>query len=323
MSDLRLKTGFIKRAAMAAVCVIAFGFGASAQVYEQSPFKLTVVTDRLSFMEGEPVEVSLIIRNTTDRTVSFSMYDVFYTTYQPVAYTMEGREVESAVRYRQMDRTVQDVVQYIEPRIVRIAPDEKIVKRIDLRSCYDLSTGSRYRVRAFFMPDAKNPQVLRSENSVEIQIIPVEREIDTTIELPSRYAGGITPGEMIQLFLTAEKTRSWNNMLKYLMVEKYIAAYPDYAMSYNAGTDPVKRRVLRDFVTYLSTPRRDYIVDYSIVSESILDGGKNAYVEAKVTRQSAPKPFVYTYKYSLESVNGSWLITGVDATVSKERILGK
>jgi hypothetical protein len=323
MSDLRQKTRFIKRAALAAVCVIAFQLVSAAQVYEQSPFKLSVIVDRLSFMEGEPVEVSLVVRNTSDRTASFSMYDVFYTTFQPVAYTMEGREVESTVQYRQMNRTVQDVVQYIEPRTVRIAPDEKIVKRIDLRNCYDFAAGSKYRVRAFFMPDAKTPFCLRSGNSVELQIVSAEREIDTTIKLPSQYAGGITPGEMIQLFLTAEKTRSWNNMLKYLQIEKYIAAYPDYAMNYNAGTDPVKRRVLRDFVTYLSTPRRDYIVDYSVISESILDGGKNAFVEAKVTRLSAPRPFVYTYKYSLESVNGSWLITGVDATVSKERILGK
>jgi hypothetical protein len=251
------------------------------------------------------------------------MYDVFYTTYQPVLYTMDGREADSAVQYRKMNRTVQDVVQYVEPRIVRIAPDEKIIKRIDLRSCYDLETGAKYRIRAFFMPDAKNPLVLRSENSIEIRIVQVERDVDPTIALPSHYAGGITPTEMIQLFLTAEKTRHWNNMLKYLMLEKYISAYPDYAMNYNTGNDPVKRKVLRDFVTFLSTPRRDYIVDYEIVSESILDGGKVSYVQAKVTRQSAPKPYVYIYKYTLESYNGSWLITGVDATVSKEGILGK
>lgn len=323
MNDCRAKIRILKQGLLAALFVAAFPAVSFAQLYEQPPLKISVIADRHSFMEGEPVEVSLVVRNTTDRTMSFSMYDVFYTTFQPVVYTMDGREAESAVQYRQMNRTVQDVVQYIEPRTVRIAPDEKIVKRIDLKNCYEFTTGQKYRIRAFFMPDAKNPFVLRSENSLEIEIVQAERDVDTSIELPRRYAGGITPGEMIQLFLTAEKTRGWNNMLKYLMLEKFISAYPDYALSYNAGTEPVKRKVLRDFVTFLSTPRRDYIVDYEIKSESILEGGKNAYVEAKVTRQSAPRPYVYTYKYSLENVNGSWLITGVDATVSKERILGK
>ena len=319
----RAATRILKLCTTALFCAAAVQAVSFGQSYDQSPFKVTVVSDRLSYMEGEPVEISVVIKNTTDRTMSFSMYDVFYTTYQPVVYTMDGREAESTVQYRQMNRTVQDVVQYIEPRTVRIAADEKIVKRIDLRNCYDFTAGQKYRVRAFFMPDAKNPFVMRSENSLEIQITGVDRDVDQSIELPQRYAGGITPGEMIQLFLTAEKTRSWKNMIKYLMIEKYISAYPDYAMNYNAGTEPVKRKVLRDFVTYLSTPRRDYIVDYDIKSESILEGGRNAFVEAKVTRQSAPRPYVYTYKYALENVNGSWLITGVDATVSKERILGK
>jgi hypothetical protein len=305
------------------ICAIAVIASAGYAFAQQSPFRVTVITDRTSFMEGEPVEVSLVIKNTSDRTASFSMYDVFYTTYQPVAYTLDGREAETTVQYRQMDRTVQNVVQYIEPRTVKIAPDEKIVKRINLRNCYTLETGSQYRIRGFFFPDAKVPLILRSENSVEIRIVPVEREIDSSIELPHQYAGGITPSEMIQLFLTAEKSRNWANMIKYLDLEKYINAYPDYAMNYNTASDPVKRKVLKDFVSYISTPRRDYIVDCEVVKESILEGGKTAYVEAKVTRQSAPRPFVYTYRYTLESTNGSWIITGVDATVSKERIPGK
>ncbi|MGL4368530.1 MAG: hypothetical protein ACRCUT_02485, partial [Spirochaetota bacterium] len=270
-----------------------------------------------------PVEISVTVKNCSGKTASFSMYDVFYTTYQPVAYTMDGREAETVVQYRRMNRMVQDVVEYIEPRQVRLAPDEKIVKRIDLKNCYTLATGNQYRVRGFFMADAKSPSVVRSENSIEINIIPVERDIDAAIELPAQYSGSITPAEVVSLFLSAEKSRRWNNMLKFIQLEKFIQVYPDYGMSYNTGNDPLKRKVLRDFVTYLSTPRKDYIVDYTAVNESILEDRKTAYVDVKVTRFSAPKPFVYIYRYTLEDNGRGWLITGVDATVSKERILAK
>ena len=106
----RAATRILKLCTTALLCAAAVQAVSFAQGYDQQPFKVTVVSDRLSYMEGEPVEISVVIKNTTDRTMSFSMYDVFYTTYQPVVYTMDGREAESTVQYRQMNRTVQDVV---------------------------------------------------------------------------------------------------------------------------------------------------------------------------------------------------------------------
>jgi len=165
--------------------------------------------------------------------------------------------------------------------------------------------------------------VIKSENSLVIRIAPLEREVDESIKLPQKYSGSITPSEVIMLCLSAEKSRNWQNMMKYISLEKYVNAYPDYGMEFNAANEAVKRKVLRDFATFLSTPRYDYIVDFDIKSESILDNRKTAYVETRVIRNSAPKPYVYLYKYTLEKMGSSWLITGIDATVSKERIIAK
>jgi len=323
--NMKRKSSAYKKALFAAAvfCCVCLPSGVFSQSQDGASFKIYIASDRQTFMAGEPVDVSIIVKNVSGRSATFSMYDVFYTTYQPVVYTMEGREAETAVDYRRMNRTVQNVIEYIQPRQVRLAPDEKLIKRVDLSQCYDLTPGIQYRVRAFFMPDAKNTVVLRSENSIELSLKQVDRETDETIVIPQQYAGTISPSEAVQLFLFGEKNRNWNNMLKYLYLEKFINAYPDYGMSYNAAGDPLKKKILRDFVSYLSTPRRDYIVDYTIVKESILDDRKTAYVDAKVIRFAAPKPYVYVYRYTLESSAGSWIITGVDATVSKEGILAK
>ncbi|HEY1405605.1 MAG TPA: hypothetical protein VF857_03260 [Spirochaetota bacterium] len=296
---------------------------AHPQVSPDSPFRVYVNTDRLTFIEGEPVEIAAEIKNYSHKTAAFNTYDVNYTTFQPVAYEMNGKEAETLVKYRLMDRTVQDVVAYIEPRKSIVGHDEKVVKRLNLRDYYNLEAGKEYRVRIFFMPEAKSPFVVRSENSITIRIAPLDRDLPEPIELPKQYAGGIDPSEVVQLFLTAEKSRSWKNMIKYVDLEKYVNAYPDYGMQFNTANDAVRKKVLRDFVSFLSTPRHDYIVDFTVTKEAILEDRKSSYVDVKVVRHAAPKPFVYTYRFTLEDEGGTWLIAGVDATVSKERIVTK
>jgi hypothetical protein len=104
----------------------------------ESPFRVYVNTDRLTFTEGEPVEITAEIKNYSMKTASFNTYDVNYTTFQPVVYSMDGKEAETTVKYRMMDRTVQDVVAYIEPRRSLVGHDEKVVKRLNIRDYYNL-----------------------------------------------------------------------------------------------------------------------------------------------------------------------------------------
>lgn len=290
----------------------------------ESPFRVYVNTDRLTFTEGEPVEITAEIKNYSMKTASFNTYDVNYTTFQPVVYSMDGKEAETTVKYRMMDRTVQDVVAYIEPRRSLVGHDEKVVKRLNIRDYYNLEPGREYRIRMFFMPDAKMPFVVRSENSITVRIAPLDRDLPEPIELPKQYnGGGIDPSEVVQLFLGAEKSRNWKNMIKYIDLEKYVNAYPDYGMQFNTSNEAMRKKVLRDFVSYLSTPRRDYIVDFSVQKEAILEDRKSSYVDVKVVRFAAPRPFVYNYRFTLETAGGTWLISNVDATVSKERIVTK
>jgi hypothetical protein len=321
MSGIYMRYGFY---VIVAVSVLSVWGSTWPQENTDSPFRVYVNTDRLTYTEGEPVEVSAEIKNYSHKTASFNLYDVHYTTFQPVVYTMDGHEAETTVKYRLMDRNVQDVVSYIEPRKSVIGHDEKVIKRLNLRDYYILEPGKEYIVRLFFMPEAKVPFVQRSENSIAIRIVPLERELSEPIDLPTRFGGtGVTPSEVIQLFLTAEKTRNWKNMVKFIDLEKYVNAYPDYGMQFNTGNETVRRKILRDFVTYLSTPRHDYIVDFAVQKESILEDRKTSYVDVKVVRQAAPRPYVYNYRFTLENSGGTWFIAGIEATVSKERILAK
>lgn len=295
----------------------------SAQDEGVAPFRVHISSDRLSFTENQPADISVSIKNISGRTASFKIYDVSYTTFQPVVYGMDGREAETKVSYRLMNKTTQNTVEYIEPRISSVGANEKIVKKLDLSDFYTLETGKDYRVKLFFLADAGKPDVISSDNSLLIHINPSEKEMSQNIELPERHHGNITPSETVLLALSAERSKRWPNMLKFYNLEKFVSAYPDYAQNYNAGSTPIRKRVLRDFASYLSTPRADYIVDFDIRSESILDDRKTAIVDTRVLRNASPKPYVYMYRYTLEQSNGSWYISGVNVSVSKERAISR
>ena len=303
--------------------VFIAAIGSSAfEENQNAPFSIFVTSDRLTFTEGEPVYIKAHIKNNTGKTSSFAVYDVAYTTFQPVAYGMQGLEAETTVKYRLMNRTVEDLLRYIEPRSSVIGSDETITKKLNLADFYALEAGQEYRVSVFFMPDAKTPYVIRSDNSITIRVVKSERYDNQPAEpMDEPYSGRINPSEAVQLFLSAEKGRHWKNMIKYIDLESYIMAYSDYAMQYNAGSEPVRKKVLRDFVRYLSTSRTDYIVDFNITNESILDDRQTAYVDVSVTRFAAPRPFVYNYRYTLVDHSGAWLVSNVEVTVSKERAL--
>jgi hypothetical protein len=303
--------------------LIALSGALSAQDEGVTPFRVHISSDRLSFTENQPADISVSIKNISGRTASFKIYDVSYTTFQPVVYGMDGREAETKVSYRLRNRTTQQTVEYIEPRTASIGANEKIMKRLDLTEYYELETGKDYRIKLFFLPDAGRPDVISSDNSLVIHINPSEREMTQNIELPEKHHGNITPSEAVLLALSAERSKHWSDMLKFYDLEKFISAYPDYAQSYNSGSAPIRKRVLRDFASYLSTPRADYIVDFEIRSESILDDRKTAVVDTRVTRNASPRPYQYMYRYTLEQSNGSWYISGVDVTVSKERAISR
>jgi len=145
MDDVMQKMSLIgpnMRKIMLLLILVVCGLAVSVRAQDDDrQFRVFVGSDRLTFTEGEPVEISAVIKNADNRTLSFSVYDVNYTTFQPVVYGMDGREAETMVQYRQMNRTTQDVLQYIEPRKSVISPDEKIVKRISVSDYYKLEPG--------------------------------------------------------------------------------------------------------------------------------------------------------------------------------------
>lgn len=297
-----------------AVLVCAFS---SVAAFDSEPFRVMILSDTLSFEEGNAAYVSVCVQNVSEKNIFFKVFPAQYSTFQPVVYSMDGREAETRVKYRLAGRTVDSLCQPLIPRVIELAPNEKFFSKVNLNDYYKLIPGNKYRIRAFFLPDARLASVVRSENTL---IVNFNKYIERT-DMPQEMVrkSEIEPGEIVSLFLKAEKDKRWNSMVKYLDLEKYINVYADYGQAYNGSDDISKRSIMRDFISYLSRPRPDYVMEYDVKDEKILDDGNSALVTVDVKRHGNIMPFSYEYRFSLERSGNMWKISSSDATIRKDR----
>lgn len=281
------------------------------------PFRVFVQTDRLSYEEGNPAEISICIQNISDENAFFNVFTTPNTTFQPIVYTQDGVEEETIIPYRLAGRRAEDIVMAMVPRVLEIAPNETFFYKVDLNDFYKLKPGKKYKIRGFFMPDARQSNVVQSDNTIYLNIIEELKNTEQPLQIVRPQ--WIKPSEIVSLLLKAEQERRWEDYIKYIDLEKFINSYPDFAQPFNAGSDTQKRYIVKDFVSFISKPRSDYIVDFKIEEQQIVNNGNSAYVSAHVKRNGSVKPFFYDYKFKLEKFRDYWRVTGTEATISRDR----
>mgnify|MGYP007042363884 CR=1 FL=1 len=287
---------------------------------EKPQFRVTISMDRYVFTEDDQVIVNMVIHNNSDKKESFRVYDTSargnaYTTFQPMVMDAGGREAESTVPHRMMNRDFKEVLRDIEPREVTLMPNETMLHTLNLKSVYDLDLNTEYRVKGYFYPDAMEKTVLMSENTLTFKIVRSPGQERRTVIAGIRRE--LAPTEVVVLLLNAERDGNWNNFFKYLRAEKFINAYPQFVQLYSAADELEKLKIIEDFNKFLMRPRSDYIKDYSVIRESIRDDRTEAYVDVVVKRYAPRKPVSYRYRYTLEKYRDFWLCTDIEATVTK------
>ncbi|MFW6365390.1 MAG: hypothetical protein ACOC2H_02820, partial [Spirochaetota bacterium] len=224
---------------------------------------------------------------------------------------------ETAVVYRMDGHSAQMMVRGTRPRTVTLAPHETFTVRLNLADYYELVPGRKYRVRLIFLPDASQEDALGSQNIYRFTIDEtVYHAEDTQSEAEIDRFGTIRPGEVMQLFFSAEKSENWRDYLKYIDDEEYIFSFPEYAGRYLAAPPAQQRAVLRDFRIYLIRNRPDALMDFEVLDETVT--GNSATVRVRAKRQAPRQPFIYVYAFSLEKYGDFWKITGVEASLTRD-----
>jgi hypothetical protein len=295
----------------------------SLTLSSEIPFKVIVSMDKQTFENDESILLYMNIKNRSEIKKTFWVYEG-YITFRPVVYDMKGREAETLVDYRLQNKSAIEASKDEKPDIINLSNNEIFTYVVDLRSIYKIEPGIEYRVKALFSPEADNDVSFISDNQLTFKNIAAASDIRnsgiTRIKKFSSPDRALTPSEVVVLLLKAEKERDWDNYFKFINIEQFINAYPDYVRIYNNAIAKkeveLKEKILLEFIDFLKTERRDYIISYKIQNE-LKRSENNIYVEALIKRFASNNPSVYKYRYLLEKHENLWLITDVEVSVAK------
>ena len=315
----------MKRLQMTIIAVLLCGLSiVFAQVPEteslKSSIRVIIRMDRLHFSPDDPVEVHVMLKNISSGTVSFVLYEdtdnmVTYTSFQPMVADMDGRRPECLVAYDMEGKTDEDEAKRLISRKVELHPNEEFTTTLNLRNIYALHSGTRYRVRGFFIPSFPKKEMLKSDNEIAFRLtdenrpVPIQKQV-----IPHRP---VTPSEVVLLMLESEKNENWDRMNNFIDHDSYIYSYPDFGRKYQQGNVYERASVRESFKNFISRKRKDYIVQYKVEGEVIEPEKDIATVDAVVDRNRENATDRYRYRFILKGNNSIWLVTGVEAIVLK------
>ena len=327
MNNIRRIISSLRLKGYAAACFLACLLTGTALIAEISSFfqpegfRVYVKFDKKVFFSDEPVELQVCVKNVSARKNYFFVYDAGddssaeYITFQPVVSEMNGREVQPHDSLKPYTQDRNERVRGLERRMVELAPGEIFIHTVDLKSLFDLKSERHYRVMSVFYPAYDQGLSLKSDNELAFKIIEEKRY--NRVSGVDEVDRSLSPSEVIVLTLKAEKDREWNRWEKYINVEKYIEAFPEFVQKYRRASFDEKPSVEREFVSYYTRERDDYLIDFKVLKEEVESNGSVAYVEALVDRFGIRWTQRYKYRFTLERYRKMWLVTDQTAMVMK------
>jgi hypothetical protein len=208
---------------------------------------------------------------------------------------------------------------------VIIHKGESFSRKINLSEYYEFQPGKKYYVTGFFYPNywEDSSVSLKTENN-SIFVLESKKP-----ELPSRRPenlenkqNGLTPEEVIHLFLSAEMKKNWENYFKYLHLPEYIHAYPKFSKEYadSHSDHDYQVLVLEEFKKYLMDSVSGKLTYYKIVKREEPSTGLarvSVYVERELNRFPSKYEYIYTLKQNNDTLRGFWKISSVVVKVRR------
>lgn len=289
--------------------------------FEPEKLRVHLLMDKKVFYSDEEVTLHVWVKNISEKKNYFEVYDSLekessnYTTFQPLVFDMSGREAEITVPYKIERRDINELLRGLEKRLVELAPGESFVHSINIKDLFNLNLNTNYRIQSIFYPSFEENTVVKSDNELTFKIIEPKR-YNKTSEVDA-IERSISPKEVILLTLKAEKDRDWDTWIKYINVEKYINAFPEFVQKYIRANYEEKTQVEKEFIRFATRDRDDYLVNYRILRESVEKGRNIAYVDVVEERFGIRYTHRYKYRFTLEQYKNLWLVTDEEATVMK------
>lgn len=289
--------------------------------------KVSIKLNSMNYKPDDDIWVDITVKNYGNEVIRFYPTTENLRTYQfvitdendevlPPRETLRLEELKSA-KIKHFNLSGDKVKEII------IHKGESFTKRLNLTDYYEFQLGKKYFVTSYFYPNylEDRDSFAKSENQ---SIFMVEKKKEERafkrIQENDVVKDGLSPEEVIFLFLGAELKKNWGNYFKYIYFPEYILAYNKFSSEYVAADPSTKDIVVDEFKRYLSENRSGKLTYYKVLSTEMPGAGiarVNVHVERELKRLPSKFEYQYTLKKTDETMKGFWKITGVVVRVKK------
>ena len=294
--------------------------------------KITIESKKQSFREGEDIYLFASVTNTSKEVVRFFPSNKTDDTFRLLIKDEDeqvlnqfGLEEKDRYDSKLKRRTTTEDFSGGRSKEVSLHPGETFTKRIEISKNYPLSMNKTYSVVLFVYPNVlENDTVFhRSANSIFFQILP--KNLYKVEESPisshsSLETDGISPEEVVFLFLAAEKKKNWKEFYKWIQLNEFVLSYDDYSQNFLQANDSDRNVILEDFKKYLQTSPGGSLQFFQLQKKEE-DSSKVSRVTVIADRKMGKSTHRYEYVYTLFKEvlpNGYWKIQNVTAKVIRK-----
>ncbi|EOQ90629.1 hypothetical protein LEP1GSC202_3917 [Leptospira yanagawae serovar Saopaulo str. Sao Paulo = ATCC 700523] len=209
-----------------------------------------------------------------------------------------------------------------ENKEISLHRNESFSKTIYLDEYYQFLPDQKFYITGYFYPNYTEDKsaFLRSQNTVGFLFQNSKQVRKDSVSRQISENGGLSPEEIIFLFLGAEMKKRWEYHFKWIDFSEYILAYDRYSSAYAEANVGERETIIEDFKEYLTESPSGALKYFKVMSvdyPSKRDARVQVYVERMMGRFKTRYEYIYTLRQEEGSRVGFWQIKNLLVKVKK------
>lgn len=289
--------------------------------------KISLNLTKRSYEAGERIPLTFTVTNTGKEVVRiFPSFDFRYSFQiivkdgnDRILTPIEDPEFPDPILKRRT--TIVNLVGD-ENKEISLHRNESFSKTIYLDEHYQFLPDQSFYITGYFYPNYTEDKsaFLRSQNTVGFLFQNAKQVRKDSASRQITESGGLSPEEIIFLFLGAEMKKRWEYHFKWIDFSEYILAYDRYSSAYAEASVGERETIIEDFKEYLTESPSGVLKYFKVMSvdyPSKRDARVQVYVERMMGRFKTRYEYIYTLRQEEGSRVGFWQIKNLLVKVKK------
>lgn len=289
--------------------------------------KISLNLTKRSYEAGERIPLTFTVTNTGKEVVRiFPSFDFRYSFQiivkdgnDRILTPIEDPEFPDPILKRRT--TIVNLVGD-ENKEISLHRNESFSKTIYLDEHYQFLPDQSFYITGYFYPNYTEDKsaFLRSQNTVGFLFQNAKQVRKDSVGHQITESGGLSPEEIIFLFLGAEMKKRWEYHFKWIDFSEYILAYDRYSSAFAEASVGERETIIEDFKEYLTESPSGVLKYFKVMSvdyPSKRDARVQVYVERMMGRFKTRYEYIYTLRQEEGSRVGFWQIKNLLVKVKK------